>query len=53
MKEQDCSNYEPGYVVSRSIYELSNLLSRTKKGDNQRRTSWYYIYSNDNLLNGR
>lgn len=53
MKEQDCTNYEPGYVVIRSIDELNNLLSRTEKDDNQRRTLWYYIYGNDNFLNGR
>lgn len=53
MKEQDCTNYEPGYVVDRSIGELNNLLSRTKKEDNQRHTSFYYIYADDNFLMGR
>lgn len=53
MKEQDCFNYEPGFVQKRTIVELDNILSRATLADNQRRNPWIYIYAYDNLLNGR
>lgn len=54
IKEQNCFNYFPGDVTLISGDALSNLLSRTKVGDNQRCTNeLYYIYAKDNLLGGR
>jgi len=53
IKEQDCTNYEPGPIQERDYQGLCNLLSRTANGDNQRRTQFYYLYSKDNLLMGK
>jgi len=53
-KEMNCINYYPGDVTIISSAVLTNLLSRTKKDDNQRCTNeLYYIYANDNLLGGK
>lgn len=65
IKEQDCTNYEPGRVDIINRQTLSNHLLRDGlkdklinglmlggKDDNQRRTEFYYIYASDNLLNG-
>ena len=53
MKQMDCINYFPGYVETIDINYLNNILSRTVKGDNQRYTSYIYIYANDTLLGGK
>ncbi len=65
IKEQDCTNYEPGIVTILTINDLNSLLLRDGrkaklinglwlggKGDNQARTEFYYLYMKDNLLNG-
>ena len=53
MKQMDCINYFPGYVETIDLDYLNNILSRTMQGDNQRRTSYFYIYANDNILGGK
>ena len=52
-KEQDCINYEPGFISKIGIVQIDNYLSRSTSADNQRRTSYIYIYADDNLLGGK
>lgn len=66
VKEMDCFNYYPGDISFLDADALSIMLKRDGRnpflhngiwlggaGDNQRRTEFYYIYANDNLLGGK
>lgn len=66
IKEMDCFNCYPGDISYLTGIELNVLLRRDGKhpffyngirlggtGDNQRRTSYCYIYAGDNLLGGK
>jgi len=53
IKEMDCFNCFPGDITKINREALNNLLSRTEPDDNQRKTSIYYLYADDNLLGGK